>query len=95
MLVCSVIESGRQFDPVQVPRRYCLKQHGNHINHTKLEENGISLLFRERKRNDEKKTQVESGCLKRETGKQDYCFSHSSFSMLVILKIMFTYSDDI
>lgn len=83
MLMYSVIHPDRQFDPVQVPRRYCLKQPGNYINHTKLGGNVISLLLRERKRNNEKQIrEVESSYLKRELGKQDYCFSHSSFSML-------------
>lgn len=75
--------TSRQFDPVQVPRRYYLKQRGNYINHTKLGENAIGLLLRERKRNNEKQIrEVESSYLKRELEKQDYCFSHSSLACL-------------
>lgn len=79
----SVIHPVRQFDPVQVPRRYCLKQHGNYINHTKQGENVMGLLLWERKRNNEKQIrEIESSYLKRELGNQDYCFSHSSLACL-------------
>lgn len=90
--MCSVIEPGRQFDPVQVPRRYCLKQQLNHI---KLGENGISLLFWERKRNDEKQVKkVGSGCLKREMEKQKtivfliHLLAHSWFLKLCSLTLI-------